>query len=244
MTIQDIDAKISYYTKTNTTSFVAADRLIAVNNALNRVVSLINKSDQRWQWDDTNQSDLPIATTTITSGQQDYSLATSHLTIDRVEVKNGSNWTQLDPIDQHDIKGEALNSYLGSGIPTSYDIVGSSVFLYPIPNYTLAAALKIYFTRGPAEFTSAEVTTGTKVPGFNSLFHELIPLWVAYDYAVANGLSTANGFFAGIQRMEAELVNFYASRSRGERVGFTIATNGSSGTQSGVIGGRGGDSNK
>lgn len=228
MTISDINTKISFLTKTNTTSFPAADRLILVNNAYNRISSLILRADSRWQWDDTNQTDLPIATTTLTTSQQDYSLATTHLTIDRVEVKDtAGNWHRLTQIDQQLLKrGEstALAAYQSTtGTPSEYDLVGNSLFLYPAPNYTQAASLKIYFTRGPVEFTSAEVTTGTKVPGFNSLFHDLIPLWVAFDYATANGMPTASGFFASIQRLEQQIADFYGMRNRDERPQLTVS---------------------
>lgn len=229
MTISDIVNDIYRRTKTNSSSFAAADMLIMINSAYNRVASLILRYDSRWQWDDTNQTDLPIATTALVSGQQDYSLATTHLTIDRVEIKDPSgNGHALKQIDQQLLKRDrsvALTEYqVTSGIPNEYDLVGNSVFLYPAPNYSQAASLKLYFTRGPAEFTSAEVTTGTKTPGFNSLYHELIPLWVSYNYAVENGLNSAPGFLAEIQRKEYDLEKFYGLRNRDSRGGFRVST--------------------
>lgn len=245
MTISDIEAKISFYTKTNTASFPASDRLIAENNAYNHVAALINQCDDRWQWDDNNNTDLPIATAALVSGQQDYQLSNAHLSIDRVEIKNTTGyWTLLDPIDQHDIKYQALAQYLSvAGTPLQYDKIGSSIFLYPTPNYSQAASLKLYYTRGPAEFTSGDVSTGTKQPGFNSLFHDLIPLWVAYDYSVANGLPSATGFYNAIQVKEKELVDFYGLRSRDERGRFTVSTNGQTGNTSGRINYGNSDSN-
>jgi len=222
MTISDIVTKIYDYTKTNSSSYPAANMLIDINQAYNRVVSLIMDADGRWQWDDDNRSDLPIATTTITSGQQDYSIAVSHLKILRVEIKlNGSSvFTKLDPKDQVDEEYALDGSSTGS--PICYDKVGNSLFLYPIPNYTQSASLKVYFQRGPDDFTSGQVTTGTKVPGFNSLYHDLIPLWVAYDYAISNGLSTANGFLNEIQRKEAQLIKDYSKRDKDDRQKLTM----------------------
>lgn len=247
MQISDIVARIYRNTKTNASSYPAADMLIDINTALNHVVSKINQCDDRWQWDDTNQTDLPIATTATVSGQKDYSLSTSHLTIDRVEIMDtAGNWTELNPIDQHDVKREALAQYLKTpGLPIEYDKIGSSIFLYPTPNYSQAASIKIYFTRGPAEFTSAEVSTGNKQPGFNTLFHDLIPLWVSYDYATINGLNSANGFFNAIQRKEQEMVDFYGLRSRDERPRFSVSTNGRAyNNTSGRLNTYGGDSNE
>lgn len=246
MNYSEIKNYVYLLTKTNSSSLPDATMVILANRALDRVVSLINRADSRWEFEDTNQTDLPIATTTITSGQQDYSLATTHLSINRVEVKDsGGNWHLLTPIDRNQVNDEALAAYLGSGRPEQYDLLGSSVFLYPIPNYTQAASLKLYFTRGPVEFDSGDTTDS---PGFNSLFHKLVPLWASYDYAIANGLKNANQIFAEIVRLEDEIQKFYGQRSRGERVRMNPGTNpsvsGSMGARSGYLGMRGGDSNK
>lgn len=194
--------------------------LIAINNAYERVVSLVIKADGRWQWDDTNQTDLPISTTALVANQQDYSLATSHLEVTRVEMKDqGGIWRLLTPIDQNDIKGIALGEYQKTaGVPTQYDKLGNSIFLYPAPNFSQSASLKVYFTRGPASFTSGEVTTGTKQPGFTPLYHDLIPLWVAYNYALDNVQNTATGYLNEITRKETELLESYQKRSKDEQV--------------------------
>lgn len=216
MTITDIVNSIYFKTKTNSASFAAADMLILINNAYDREASLIINSDNRWQWDDTNQTDLPIATTNLVSGQQDYSIAVTHLKITRVECAIDSTvatFEKLEYFDQSDVDSSLTEEGDVSGIPYKYDNIGSSIFLYPKPNYNATAGLKLYFQRGPASFTSADVSTGTKQPGFSSLYHDLIPLWVAYDYAIANGLSTANGFMQEIIRKEDALKKDYNSRN-------------------------------
>lgn len=223
--------------------------LIDINNALMHVTSLILANDRKWQFDDQNYTDLPIATTALVANQQDYSLSVSQLTIDRLEVMDANgNWTALTQFDQQDFKRGrkiALEAYKSTpGIPTEYDLVGNSIFLYPPPSYSLAAALKVYFTRAPSLFSSADVSTGTKQPGFNSLFHDLIPLWVAYNYAVENSQATANGFLAAINLKEKQIEDFYGLRDRDIRQGFTISTNRTLGSASGQIYSSGSDSNK
>lgn len=247
MNYTDIKNTVYLYTGTNSTSLPDATMVLLANRALDRIVSLINQADSRWEFDDSNQTDLPIATTTLTTGQQDYSLATSHLSINRVEIKDqAGNWHLLRPIDRNDINGEALDEYRSSnGTPREYDKIGNSVFLYPTPDYTQAASLKLYFTRGPVNFASDDTTA---TPGFNSLFHKLVPLWASYDYATAKGKKNANQIFAEIVRMEEDLMGFYGMRSRDERgrliVGTNPSTAGSLGNESGRIGGSGSDSNR
>lgn len=250
MTINDIVTRIYKNTKTNSSSYDAPTMLIDINVAMNRTWSLINRTDLKWQVDDTNNTDLAIATTATVSGQQDYSLSVAFLTIDRAEIldASGNNWNELQQFDQHDIKRYALGQYLKTpGLPIQYDVSGASIFLYPAPNYSQAASIKVYYTRGPNEFTSGDVSTGTKQPGFNSLFHDLIPLWVSYDYWLVNDQSLTTGFLNEIQRKEQELIDFYGGRDRDGRPRLTVATNannGSWGNQSGVLNYRWGDSNK
>lgn len=225
MNITDIVNDIYIKTKTNSASFPAADMLIKINKAYQRVASLILSADGRWEWDDNNNTDFPIATATITANQQDYQLATTHLYIDRVEVKDtAGTWRQLAPYDNSDYNGDSITTLSAvTGIPQQYDKLGGSLFLTPTPSYTQASSLKVYYKRGPAEFTSAEVSTGTKQPGFASLFHDLIPTWVAYEFAVDNTQATAAGFLAEIQRREAELVKFYGRRDRDDLPRLTMA---------------------
>lgn len=213
MTFDAIKDRIYFLSKTDSTSYPIADLVASANAAVERIVSLINRADSRWQFDDANQTDLPAATATVTSGQQDYILTTSHLTIDRVELKDTSgNWHLLTPKDQHD-RQDPL-SQTQSGVPTEYDKAANSIFLTPIPNFSQAASLKIYFTRPPATFSTSDTT---KEPGFNSLFHDLVAVWSAYDYAVANGLDNVKRLAELIQVKEAEIEKFYGRRSRDER---------------------------
>lgn len=224
MTITDIINKTYFLTNSSSLSYPSADMLINVNNAYERVVSLIMSCDGRWEWNDDNQTDFPIATTTLTTNQQDYTLAVTHLNITRVEVKGtDGNWTQLVPISQSDLKGESLTQFMvSSGLPAYYDKIGSSVVLYPAPNYTQTASLKIYCQRPPVLYTSAEVTTGTKVPGFNSLYHNLISLWAAHDYAVSKGLPNINQITADIQRQEEMLMSDYELRDRDQKLKLKV----------------------
>lgn len=224
MTITNLIDKVYLYTKTNSSSLPTASMLLYLNNAYERVTSLVMKNDGVWQWDDNNQTDLPIATTGLVANQQDYTLTTDHLAITRVEIKDETaNWRELRPIDYAVVDGVAMTEfYETAGDPIYYDKIGASIFLYPKPDYTQAASLKLYFQRGPVLFTSADVSTGTKVPGFNSLYHNLIALWASYDYAITNGLQSAAGFLQEIIRQESALEEDYAKRNKDEKPQITV----------------------
>ena len=72
-----------------------------------------------------------------------------------------------------------------------YDIQSNSIMLYPTPTSNVTNGLKIWFQREPAEFTSGEVTTGTKEPGFDEPFHVMIALGMIFDWCSAKGGSSA-----------------------------------------------------
>lgn len=219
MLYSDIRNKIYFYTKTNSTSFSDSDIVIGINNKQERVESLILQSDGRWQFEDTNQTDLPIATTGLVTDQQDYALPDTDLEITRMEVLDTSgNWNKLQPIDEGDIYNQSLTDFLKtSGTPIYYDKLGNSLFLYPKPSYTQLASLKVYFKRGPVAITTASLTASTAKPGFNTMFHELIPLWVSYDYGMANGLTNMNLLMTEIQRIETQLQEAYALRDKDDK---------------------------
>lgn len=215
MTYSEIVAKVYLYTKTNSTSLPSDTLVILANNALERVTSLILQSDGRWEWDDTNQTDLPIGVTALVANQQDYSFSVNFLEILRLELKDANgNWNKLTPFDMTDLRYESLTDFLKTaGTPRYYEKLGSSVFLYPPPSYSQANSLKVYFQRPPSYFVAGDTT---KQPGFSALYHDLIPLWASYDFAVANGLTNANQIMASIQMKEAALAEDYANRGADE----------------------------
>jgi len=65
----------------------------------------------------------------------------------------------------------------------------------------------------PTLFTSSDVTAGTAVPAFDSLFHDMISLYISYERAVEMVLPSANGFLTDILRKEKELEEWYGMRN-------------------------------
>lgn len=194
------------------------------NRALERITALIREAEGRWQWDDSNETDLPVATAALVADQQDYALdGTSHFRIERVEVKDTAGaWTKLIPFDQADIYNEALSSFLSTaGVPQYYDKVGNSLFLYPKPSFSQAASLKLYFERGPDYFASSDTT---KQPGFNPLFHRLVALWASYDFMRAERMEGAKEVREEIVLMEQDLNEYYARRDRDEHIRLQART--------------------
>lgn len=211
----------------NTTSYDAPTLLRRVNNAYIETVGKIIGLDGRWQFDDSNFTSLPIGTTDLVAAQKDYSFDSTQLDIERVEVKDQSGiWHLLRPIDKSDI-GVALAEFeKADGLPYCYDKNGSSVFLYPGPatgSVSLTAGLKVYFQRTASIFTSGEVSTGTKEPGFASPYHVLLAYKAALPFAMKYRKDRVQLLLIEIARLEKEMLAFYARREKDERTIMTTA---------------------
>ena len=218
---QGIVEDIDFMCDTDATRYTLAQKTRNINRWYDKAVSIILDSDGRWQFDDTNATDLPIATTNLVSAQQDYSIDTTFLRILRVEVldQNGV-WNKLQPIDQADIYAQGMAEFLKTaGMPRYYDVQGQSIFLYPKPDngisVTLTAGLKVYFQRNVSYFVAGDTT---KVPGFASLFHRFLSLGAARDWCVKKQLPQLKDIQSDLVVMEADMRNFFALRNKDEKI--------------------------
>lgn len=195
MTISDINTYVSFRANTDTTQYSAANRLISTNRWYEKIITMILDSQDEWDFDDLNKTDFPIGTANTVASQQDYALPAGIFKIKRVEVSyDGTNWKHATPIDVNEIGHQTNTTEIANRFTTAtpfYDTVGNSIFLYPIPSSNVTNGLKVWFQREPAEFTSGEVTTGTKEPGFDEPFHVMIALGMIYDWCSAKGGSSA-----------------------------------------------------
>jgi len=208
---------------TDTTDYPLKEKARNCNRWLDRVVSLILQADNRWQWDDTNQTDLPIATTSLVANQQDYSISTAgFLRILKVECKNSAgNWIALKQIDINQLKGTAMSEYRKiAGTPAEFDLLGESVFLYPKPSYTSSGGLKVYFQRVPDYFAADDTD---QEPGFAAPFHRILSYGAALDYAIAKEMQGKIPLLQNeINKLEVALIDFYSTRNRDFKQRITL----------------------
>ncbi|MBP7540376.1 MAG: hypothetical protein KA802_10560 [Saprospiraceae bacterium] len=207
--VQDIYFGIS----ANSSSYPIADVTRAVNMGLDKVSSIILQADNRWQFDDKNNTTLPIATTDLVLNQQDYEFDSTFLEVEKVMVSDPSGYYhEIYNIDIHD---QGVTSYLenqasNTGQPFRYDVIGNSILLDTRPNYNYTDGLKVYFKRKADYFTTGDTT---KIPGFASQFHKYLSLYGQYEYAVAKSLKKAETLKRDILEMEKKIAEFYAKRS-------------------------------
>ena len=178
MTIADINLEIDSLCDSDTTSYPLAVKLRRVNVAYEKVIGRIIAQDGEWEFDDTNFTDFPRGVDDLVASQNDYSFDTSHLMIESVEVMDtNGDYYFLRPASKSDYSVPLDVYYKTDGKPEVYDKDGGSVLIYPAPatgSVTTTDGIRVNFRRTASIFTSAEVTTGTKVPGFASPYHMIL----------------------------------------------------------------------
>lgn len=196
----------------NSNSYPIKDITRSINKGLDRVTTLILQADNRWQFDDLNKTNLPIATTNLVSGQRDYTFDNSFLEVVKVMIadENGEYY-EIRNIDvrDSDVTQYLQNKSSNTGRPYRYDVFGASLVLDPVPNYNYTAGIKVWFKRKAEYF---DYTDTTKEPGFASQFHHILSLYAQYDYAHAKDLDKTEKLKRDILEVEREISKFYSRR--------------------------------
>jgi len=207
--VQDIYFGVS----ANSASYPIEDVTRNVNLGLDKACAIILRSDNRWQFDDTNATTLPIAVTDLFNNQQDYEFDSSFLEVEKVMVADPSgNFHEVYNIDIHDqgIIGYLENQSSNTGQPRRYDVIGNSILLDARPNYSYTGGLKVYFKRKATYFV---YTDTIKEPGIAPQFHKYLSLVGQYEYSYAKGLPKTEQIKRDILEMEKKIAEFYDKRS-------------------------------
>lgn len=188
-----------------------------INGAIDRFYALIFRYDSNWNYDDRNQTDLPIATTNLVSAQADYQFADELLVVSQVFAKDSSGaWHELYAQDDRENPKSFLTAT--TGLPTQYDLVGNSIILTPTPNYNSTSGLKVSFKRNGNKFTYTDGSTPLGIP---SLFHMYIPRVASLPYLIEKQLPYKNDIAALIQSDEALIKEFMSTRAKPKRIALT-----------------------
>lgn len=240
MTISDIQTKARNLVDADAISFTDANLLIEINNAYEEIAGdLIATSYEGWKFGDSNYTALPTGLFTLVNSQETYQLTgngttgidttTPLLNVIGVSIKdNNGIWKVLTPIHlaQDIFPDDPVEYFKTDGQPQYYEKREDFLILYPAPDngvtVTLTSGLKVFFQRTADKFTAAQVTTGTKTPGFASPYHVLLSFKAALDYALTYKPERVPMIMNGIARLEKKMFAFYAQRSQDERKVITM----------------------
>ncbi len=208
-------------------------RIVAsVNNWLDKVTGYAIGADRTFQWDDTNQTALPIGTTNLVSNQSDYSFLTDQqgnaiITLTRIDILDSTGvYRQLIRVDQSDWEKEYPQVGLDqlqsvAGLPRFYDLIADNIVrLYPKPSTSVTSGLKFYFQRTASYFTASDTT---KSPGVSPLLHRGAVIDAAYDGAMTLGLTNLQALGAEQQKEDAKMMRYFSIRDQDTDKTMTMA---------------------
>lgn len=182
--IEDIDFLLFGDGTTFNTDYSLEDRTRNINLAQDEAVAELFKADPNFIWDDTTNSDFPIAKLDLTANQDHFTVPDASLVVHRFRVKDSNGeWKTLTPKLRRELSDSELEE---TGTPSKYFKIDNAFFPRPIPDYGSTLGIEIEFQRGANYFESTDTTTE---PGFASIFHSFLSVSAALRYAIANGMT-------------------------------------------------------
>ncbi len=107
-----------------------------------------------------------------------------------------------------------LDNYFSRTAP-KYSYKNGALFLYPMATATDVANggyIIAEFERGAADFTLAELTAGTAIPGFDVTFHAMLAYGPASEFCLAKTMPQYKSVYGELQVYEQRLSNQYSSK--------------------------------
>lgn len=162
-----------------------------INEGYLLTVGWVLESEGNYQWDDSNYTNLPVATLNLVNGQIDYTLptatasegASTFLRLVAVDVKDSSGkYKELRKKGVHDSEVPLDRQFETDGLPQYYEEIGNSIRLYPAPDTSLVTAtagLRFHFERTPDLFTTSDTT---QEPGISAPYHIILPKYASLEW--------------------------------------------------------------
>jgi hypothetical protein len=235
-TISDIQAEARALVDADTTSYPAADLLRRCNHAYEQVIGWLIDQDGTWQFDDSNYTTVPRGLGLLVEGQEAYKFASRYLDVEAIDILDTASpakYRRIKPLDLNDLGGLSPEDYFGLtsagnpaiGFPNYYDIQGDFIRLYPAPtstSVTLTDGIRVWFKRTADLFTSAQVTTGTKEPGFESTNHYILSYMAAIPYALSYKKDRVASLEKKVMEMKAAILKHSGHREADRRKVMTM----------------------
>ena len=199
-------------------NYKIADRTRNVNERQRLVWQMIFESYGGWQFSaggiDPGEGVTGIyADQNLETGVGVYDLPTEALTVNWVEILlTGNVWRRLFPISYEEFKqmnGEQM--FRANGVPSRYMVAGTQIRLLQPPNYSQTSSLRVHFDADVLADFVAEDTTAT--PSFASIFHRMLSIGAALDYALSHTMTDKVTYLTGLWvDYSKRLSDFYGKR--------------------------------
>lgn len=177
-----------------------------INLAIDDYSFLALTSSRRWNIDDYNNTDFPIASATVNSSETSVPLETEVLNLEEVTW----NGVILRPIDRSEFKDQTPTEVYGSsGTPVAYDYDSHNLFLYPVPNAT--GTVQIHYSRPENYFATTDTNAAIGLP---RIHHKYIIANASEQIAFAKNDPTYQKFLLRKNTEETKIKEFFGLRDQ------------------------------
>ena len=214
MNVTQFRAKIYEIINATPNDYSDASLIRDLNSELSMIQISILRDRGVMEYDDTNYSDIPVATFPV-SGTT-YKLTEDEdgskiMTIHKVVLTVGGQDYDIPRVLIGENNQDGLINVKTAKVPKGYYEIGHSIVFTDIPE---GGVVKIWFDREMSFVTTSDTT---KVPGIPSSYHNLAAYRTALNYAIDKGLSNENSILRRVQMEEARLEQFEANRRGDEQ---------------------------
>ncbi len=165
-----------------------------LNQAYDYVVSFIQNEINDTLWDDPNWGNVAIGYVDLVANQQSYSLVSDTDSADITDIyavfakqSISSDYTRVMRTNIQKSPEIADEDTGRSDRPYQYMYSGSNIIVYPKPSSNITNGLKYYYSRAQKAFETADTTVE---PGFESMYHNLLPYYAATIIGGIEGKTT------------------------------------------------------
>lgn len=235
MTLNDINTKITSLTGADTNQYPNSQRVVDMNIWLQKIAGMIYDSQDETDYDDPRYTDIPVLTVPLTTDRR-YNINQTEnvLSIKDLSVTyDGTNYYRATPIDQGDItfgnatstattQNATIDAYFSRTSPR-YDIKYNLLFLYPSATSTDVAnggQLLIEWDRTPVEFTEADLSSTSIIPGIDLTFQAMLAYGPALEYCLPRQLPQTNNIKTMLDDYELRLRKQYSSKQKDRKHQF------------------------
>lgn len=225
MTSTEIFDRVRRYTNTNSNDYTNAQIAADFNAEASLIHIGILRDRGTLEFDDSNYSDLPVATFAITAGTREYKITVDEnsneiFTKHKVAMLKDGVYVDVPRLQVGEGAQDAMltKDTDSRDVSSGYYEIGQSIVFKDMPKTSTTG--KVWFDRALSFIASGDTT---KVPGFPTPYHKLACLRVALSYEHLDDRQF-NKISRLTEREEILLQEFEQTRRKDELTQITVQT--------------------
>lgn len=226
MTATEFKTKIREITNTTSSDYSDASLIRDLNAELSMIQIMVLRDRGVLEFDDTNYTDLPVSTFSITAGTREYKITEDEnenqlLTKHKVGVLFNGQYEDVPRIQVAEGNQKAMltKDTDTENVPSGYYEIGSSIVFKDMPAQNTTG--KVWYDREMDFLTTGDTT---KVPGVPSAYHMLAAYRTAHNYALDKNLPNLDRIVRRIEMEQQLLAQYEENRRDDEPTQITVSS--------------------